>query len=31
VTHDAMIAKRCTRTLQMLDGTIVEDRRNEEE
>lgn len=31
VTHDAMIAERCTRTLQMLDGTIVEDRRNEEE
>lgn len=31
VTHDAMIAERCTRTLQMSDGTIVEDRRNEEE
>ena len=31
VTHDPMIAERCTRTLQMSDGTIVEDRRNDEE
>jgi predicted ABC-type transport system involved in lysophospholipase L1 biosynthesis ATPase subunit len=31
VTHDPMIAERCTRTLQMSDGTIVEDLRKEKE
>ena len=29
VTHDPMIAERCTRTLQMSDDTIVEDLRKE--
>jgi putative ABC transport system ATP-binding protein len=31
VTHDPMIAERCTRTLQMSDGKIVEDLRKEKE
>jgi len=31
VTHDADIASRCNRILQMEDGRIVKDERTEEE
>lgn len=31
VTHDALIAERCSRTVQMLDGVIVDDKKNSEE
>ena len=31
VTHDPVIARNCTRTLQMSDGVIIEDQRTREE